>query len=114
MGAHSRAGDLVFQTDWDDFPRLFFYDTTNAYVLGLDPTYLQLADETLYDDWVAITRGEVERPSLMISARFGARYVFSDLEHGAFLTQARIDPGLEEVYRDRWAIIYRVLASGEG
>ena len=114
MAGHSRVGDMVFLTDWDDFPRLFFYDTTNAYVLGLDPTYLQLADETLYDDWVAITRGEVKRPSLMISARFGARYVFSDLGHGAFLTQARIDPGLEEVYRDRSAIIYRVLASGEG
>ena len=47
MGAHSRAGDLVFQTDWDDFPRLFFYDTTNVYVVGLDPTYLQLADENV-------------------------------------------------------------------
>jgi hypothetical protein len=113
MARHSRTGDLVFQTDWDDFPRLFFYDTTNAYVLGLDPTYLQLADELLYDDWVAITRGEVELPSRMISARFDARYVFSDLQHEAFLARAQADPGLEEVYRDRSAIIYRVLASSE-
>ncbi len=29
-----------FPTDWDDIPRLFFYDTTNACVLGPDPTYL--------------------------------------------------------------------------
>ena len=113
MASHSRTGDLVFQTDWDDFPRLFFYDTTNAYVLGLDPTYLQLADELLYDDWVAITRGEVELPSRMISARFDARYVFSDLQHEAFQARAQADPGLEEVYRDRSAIIYRVLASSE-
>jgi hypothetical protein len=113
MARHSRPGELVFLTDWDDFPRLFFYDTTNAYVIGLDPTYLQLADGALYDDWVAVTRGEVEQPSHMIAARFGARYVFSDLQHAAFLGRAQADPGLEEVYRDRSAIIYRVLASGE-
>lgn len=32
------AGSLVFQTDWDDFPRLFFYNTHNTYLVGLDPT----------------------------------------------------------------------------
>jgi hypothetical protein len=113
MARHSRPGDLVFQTDWDDFPRLFYYDTTNAHVLGLDPTYLELADEQLYNDWVAVTRGEIELPGRMISARFGARYVFSDLQHEAFLVRAQADPRLEEIYRDRSAIIYRVLASSE-
>jgi len=113
MGSHSQPGELVFQTDWDDFPRLFFYDTVNAYTVGLDPTYLQLADAQLYDDWVAITRGTVHQPSSMIAARFGAAYVFSDLDHTAFLDEAESDPGLQEIYRDRMAVIYRVLSSAE-
>ena len=113
MARHSHPGEMVFQTDWDDFPRLFFYDITNAYLVGLDPTYLQLADEALYDDWVAITRGEIQQPGPMIAARFGAGYVFSDLDHSPFLERAETDPALEEVYRDRTAVIYRVLPSAE-
>jgi hypothetical protein len=113
LARHSQPGDLVFQTDWDDFPRLFFYNTVNSYTIGLDPTYLQLADERLYEDWVAITRGKVDQPSRMITSRFGARYVFSDLDHDAFLGLAEADPGLEEVYRDRTAVIYRVLPWNE-
>jgi len=113
LARHSQPGDMVFQTDWDDFPRLFFYNTTNVYTLGLDPTYLQLTDSALYDDWLAITRGLIEAPSALIRSRFGARFVFSDLQHEAFLDQALADPGLDEIYRDRTAIIYRVLPSGE-
>jgi len=113
LASHSRPGDLVFQTDWDDFPRLFFYNTTNAYILGLDPTYLQLADEDLYDEWVAITRGRIERPSASIGPRFGARFVFTDLLHEAFLVQAEADPGLREIYRDRTVVIFAVLPRGE-
>jgi hypothetical protein len=40
MRTHVPAGQVVFNTDWDDFPKLFYYDPTHAYVSGLDPTYL--------------------------------------------------------------------------
>lgn len=103
------AGDRVFQTDWDDFPRLFFYNTHNTYLAGLDPTYMQLYDADLYDEWVKITRGEVEQPSQIIFTRFSARYVHTDLNHGNFLREAANDPGLVEVYRDGQAVIFEVL-----
>ncbi|MBC7876801.1 MAG: hypothetical protein H7Y59_06470 [Anaerolineales bacterium] len=103
------AGERVFQTDWDDFPRLFFYNTHNTYLVGLDPTYLQLYDSDLYDVWVKITRGEVEQPSQIIWTRFSARYVHTDLDHKNFLRQAANDPGLIEVYRDGQAVIFEVL-----
>lgn len=113
LARHSRTGDLVFQTDWDDFPRLFFYNTTNRFTVGLDPTYLQLADEDLYEEWAAITRGEVERPSRAIGSRFGARFVFTDTQHEDFLEVAEDDPGLREIYRDRTAVVFAVLPRGE-
>jgi len=103
------AGERVFQTDWDDFPRLFFYNTRNTYLAGLDPTYLQLYDSDLYDLWVGITRGEVEQPSKLILERFSARYVFTDLAHKGFIRQAANDPGLIEVYRDTQSVIFEVL-----
>lgn len=103
------AGSRVFQTDWDDFPRLFYYNTHNTYLIGLDPTYLQLYDSGLYDLWVAITRGDVATPSQMVANTFDSHYIHTDLDHQDFLNVAARDPGLREVYRDSQAVIFEVI-----
>ena len=99
----------VFQTDWDDFPRLFYYNTRNTYLIGLDPTYLQLYDAGLYDLWVDITQGNVENPSQIVANTFDSQYIHTDLNHGDFLRVASEDPGLKEVYRDDQAVIFEVI-----
>ena len=104
------AQSRVFQTDWDDFPRLFYYNTHNTYLIGLDPTYLQLYDADLYNLWVDITQGDVENPSHVIATTFDSRYIHTDLNHGDFLQIAVEDPGLKEVYRDDQAVIFEVTA----
>jgi len=108
IAQHAAPGALIFQTDWDDFPRLFFYNPANVYTIGLDPTYMQLYDAPLYDDWVKITQGKVERPGAQIRSRFGSEYVITDLQHTAFLKQARNDPSLKEVFRDKYAVVFEV------
>ncbi len=105
---HTRKGELVFQTDWDDFPRLFFYNTHNTYLIGLDPTYMQMYDQDLYDIWLPIVRGEVKQPSQFIVNIFHAHYIHTDLNHKAFIKRAAEDPYLQEVYRDNQSIIYQV------
>lgn len=109
LAANTPPGALVFQTDWDDFTRLFYYNTHNVYLVGLDPTYLERADGSLWEWWVAITRGEVEQPSAAIRAIFGASYVVSDTRHRAFEDQAALDPGLELVFEDRHSLVWRVV-----
>jgi hypothetical protein len=106
LAENTPAGARIFQTDWDDFPRLFFYNTRNTYLIGLDPTYMQLYDEDLYDLWRDITQGEVEQPSDAIRSYFGSNFVISDLAHTDFMDVAAEDPGLQEVYRDDQAVIY--------
>ncbi|MGD2050663.1 MAG: hypothetical protein PVH03_14275 [Chloroflexota bacterium] len=101
-------GSLIFQTDWDDFTRLFFYSPNNLYTVGLDPTYMELFDADLFEEWRQITRGKVERPSRIIRNRFGASYVFSDFKHKDFMSVAAEDPLLVELYRDKYAVIYSV------
>jgi len=109
LQANTAPGSLIFQTDWDDFPRLFFYNPQNLYTAGLDPTYLELYDPALYAEWVDITQGEVTPPSPAIRARFGAEYAITDLRHGDFLRAAAEDPGLAEVYRDDEAVIFQLV-----
>jgi hypothetical protein len=108
LAANTPPGSRVFQTDWDDFPRLFYYNTHNTYLVGLDPTYMQFYDAELYDRWVDITRGRVDLPGAAILNEFGARYVHSDLLHGGFLEKASQDPLLVEVYRDRDSVVFEV------
>jgi hypothetical protein len=110
LAKNTPAGARVFQTDWDDFPRLFYYNTHNTYLIGLDPTYLQIYNPDLYDLWVKITRGQVNHPSQIIATTFGSHYIHTDLQHGDFLQTAAEDPGLKEVYRDDQAVIFEVIA----
>ena len=102
-------GSRVFQTDWDDFPRLFFYNTHNTYLIGLDPTYMQLYDSDLYNLWVKITQGKVENPSQIIFDTFGTSWIHTDLAHQDFLYVAANDPGFKEVFRDNQAVIFEVV-----
>ncbi|MBI5298654.1 MAG: hypothetical protein HY869_24540 [Chloroflexi bacterium] len=109
LAENTAEGERVFQTDWDDFPRLFYYNTHNTYLIGLDPTYMQLYDAEMYDLWVNITQGKLENPSGVILSTFETRYIHTDLKHGAFLRMAADDPGLREVYRDDQAVIFEVI-----
>ncbi len=104
------AGARVFQTDWDDFPRLFFYNTHNTYLIGLDPTYMQLYDSDLYALWVDITQGDVENPSQIIARTFASQYAHTDLNHRDFLRVASEDSGMKEVYRDDQAVVFEIVA----
>jgi hypothetical protein len=108
IARHARPGALIFQTDWDDFPRLFFYNPSNVYTIGLDPTYMQLYDPALYDEWVQITQGKAARLAAQIRSDFGGDYVITDLQHTAFLKQAKNDPALKEVFRDKYAVVFEV------
>jgi len=108
LADNAAPGAMIFQTDWDDFPRLFFYNARSTYTVGLDPTYMELHDQELFDEWRALTRGEVDQPGQVIRERFGAAYVFTDLDHDDFLDQAQEDPILTELYRDEYAAVFAV------
>lgn len=110
LKANTSPGSLVYQTDWDDFPQLYFYNTSNIYTLGLDPTYMQLYDAELYDLWRDISRGRVANPGPIVANTFGSHYILTDLSHDSFLKEAADDPSLEEVYRDDFAVILHVRA----
>jgi hypothetical protein len=100
LRANVPAGQVIFNTDWDDFPRLFYYDPTHHYVSGLDPSYLYDKDPGLSRLYDRITLGQEEDPGPLIRDRFGARYVFSDNEHHDFFEHARLSGWFDIVYED--------------
>jgi hypothetical protein len=97
---HVPPGQIVFNTDWDDFPRLFYYDSSHYYVSGLDPNYLYDKDPDLSSLYERITLGKEDDPGTLIRDRFGARYVFSDNSHHDFFETARASGWFDIVYED--------------
>lgn len=102
MRANVPPGELVFNTDWDDFPRLFYYDQTHVYTSGLDPTYLLDKNAELSRLYDRITTGDEEDPGPLIRDRFGARWIFSDntKDHDGFYDNATRSGWFDRVYED--------------
>jgi hypothetical protein len=108
LEANTPAESRVFTTDWDDFPVLFYQNTHNTYLIGLDPTYMYQYQPDLYLTWRAITRGQIEQPSSLIRDTFGSKIVLTDRDHYSFHEVAAADPGMRIVYRDATAIIFAI------
>lgn len=101
--------EIVFNTDWDDFPRLFYFDETHKYVSGLDPNYLFNKDSQLSRLYERITKGDETDPGPLIRQRFRARYVFTDNGHDRFYNNAIESGWFEVVYEDEECTVLRIL-----
>ena len=110
MRGNIPAGERIFNTDWDDFPRLFYYDPTHVYTSGLDPTYLLDKNPDLSRLYDRITTGEEEDPGPLIRDRFGATWVFSDntKDHDAFFDNAARSGWFDKVYEDDDCSVFHV------
>lgn len=113
LAANTTPGSMVFNTDWDDFPMLFYYNPGNTYIVGLDPTYLYNRDQNLWKLYERITLGNEDDPAPIIRERFGAEYVFTDNYHTDFLEVASESGDFETVYKDSHATVLRVLPGDE-
>ncbi|MDQ3688251.1 MAG: hypothetical protein M3430_22025 [Acidobacteriota bacterium] len=104
-------GELIFNTSWDHYPKIFYYNTSNSYVSGLDPTYLLNKDPDLAKLYDRITLGQEENPGLLIRERFGARYVITDGKktNAVFYHNAVNSGWFEEVYDDQYCTVLHVL-----
>jgi hypothetical protein len=108
MRANVSSPQTIFNTDWDDFPRLFYYDPTHNYVSGLDPTYLYDKNPALSRLYDRITLGNEEDPGPLIRDRFGARYVFTDNDHDKFYNSAIESGWFDIIYEDSECTILQI------
>lgn len=112
---HAEPKSIVFNTDWDDFPFLFFFNSDNYYVLGLDQLYMKGYDPNLYDTWRRIRDGEVRQPSRLIQRLFHAEYVvinLGDESQRPFFARAKGDSAMQLAYRDDHCAVFRIVPRG--
>jgi hypothetical protein len=104
-------GERIFNCTWDDFPKLFFFDTKHTYVYGLDPNYLYSAHPELYTLLKDITEGKTEDPAPLIRDKFGANYIFADSKENIDMIAKALDSGwVETIYEDDEARLFKIRA----
>ncbi|MCD9188747.1 MAG: hypothetical protein LUM44_20175 [Pyrinomonadaceae bacterium] len=103
------AGERIFNCNWDDFPKLFFFNTKHSYVFGLDPNYLFSENPDLYKQLVDITAGKVDDSAPVIREKFGANYIFADAKENEEMIAKALESGwVEIVYEDDEARILKI------
>jgi hypothetical protein len=108
-------GERIFNCNWDDFPKLFFYDTKHNYVYGLDPNYLYTENPELSKLIPDITSGKIEEAAPIIRDKFGARFIFTDAKENEDMVAKCLESGwCEMVYEDDEAMFLKIRdAKGE-
>ncbi|MFA6496700.1 MAG: hypothetical protein WCV50_06355 [Patescibacteria group bacterium] len=107
---NSADGDIVFHSSWDEFPVLFYHNSKDYYIIGLDPTFTYEYDKNIYQAIVDITLGRWSGDlHKELSETFHSSYVFVESTHYAMDKLVRSATGFQLVYEDEEAKIYKVL-----
>lgn len=102
-------GSVVFNDNWSDFPNLFYNNSSNYYIGGLDPTFTYNYNKDIYWHWVNITLGtEKENIPQTIKNDFNSQYILLTSGHDAFKNNLENSIGIKKVYQDLEATIYRI------
>lgn len=103
------AGARIFNANWDDFPKLFFYNQKHSYVYGLDPNYLYSKNPELYKLLLDITNAKGGDAGPQIREKFGAQYIFADARENEDMIAKALESGWTEIaYEDDEARILKI------
>ncbi|MFH2105608.1 MAG: hypothetical protein ABII72_05255 [Parcubacteria group bacterium] len=103
------AQSTIFQVDWSDFPSLFFYNSDNYYVGGLDPNFMLEYDQNIFNKWNKIFHQEdLHKAYSIIKYDFNSDYVLVTEEFDKINEQAANDPRWENVYQSEEINIYHL------
>jgi len=106
------ADSIVFNTNWGDFPKLFFYNTHNYYIAGLDPKFLYQYSPEKYWFYENIIKGEIcaqetcavpessDKMYNIIKSQFNTDYIFisETSKYLELLNILKSDKRFEKVY----------------
>ena len=105
-------GNTIFHANWDQFPMLFYQNSDNYYLTGMDPTFSYKYDPALFYLWRQIIEGKFKKglPEL-IQEKFGAEYVFIDTDRKTdrlFWAYLKRDPDAELIFEAEGQSLYHL------
>lgn len=112
LAAHAPKNSIIVHSDWDEFPILFYHNSEDRYIVGLDPTFMYNKDRWLYQRWADLSSGKIsDNAEQVITQDLHSSYVLVASDHDAFNRVMQQLPGAVQVYKDEDATIYKMLSA---
>jgi hypothetical protein len=109
LSDNTPVGSRIVHSDWDEFPVLFYHNTHNTYIIGLDPTFLYRANQNTYWTWANITLGKFQGDVAdAVEQTLKSQYVFVAAGHDVMDRQFRYHPRFRVIYQDDEATVYEL------
>jgi len=105
------VNSIVFNSDWDEWPQLFYFNDSNYYIVGLDYTLMYNYNKNAHKKYNDIMLGrQKENLGKTISDNFGAQYIVvtKKEKHLDLLNNLKESSELNKVYEDSEALIYKI------
>ncbi len=101
---------IVYHTDWDEWPMLFYYNDHNRYLIGLDFTLMYRYNAELQKRYMDISQGKTkENLAEEIANNFNSQYIFVEKEgHGPFIDNLNQSTNIALSYQDQYFNIYKI------
>lgn len=110
---NSNPDDLVFNDSWSIFPYLFYFNQKNYYIVGLDPSFLELYDQKLFNEYYDLTfdNESVRNADVnLIKTDFKAKWLIVSPDHPTLLEKIKQKPeNFEKVYENNGYTVFKVL-----
>jgi hypothetical protein len=100
---------LILNTNWADFPMLFYHNDYNHYLTGLDPTFAYQKNPIKYLRYRDVTLGK--RPDLLrqvIIDDWNADYIFVSKKQAVLNSQLEALSEFTKIYNDNETTIYQI------
>lgn len=107
---NSKAEELVFHADWDDFAPMFFYNHKNHYLVSFDSYFFYQHDPKLYAAWAEVSYKKISKEQIRDRLnQLKVDYLFIRLEDDwkHLVKSVRNLPEYRAVYIDKHAIIFK-------
>lgn len=112
LKANTPRHSVVYNSQWDTFPDLFFHNHHNLWVAGLNANFIYFLDPRLWLLYKNASDGYVEDTARYLKQSYRADYALTLKGEGGLTRLAdRPENGLEPVWEDRQTAIYRLTPS---
>ncbi|MFA5173108.1 MAG: hypothetical protein WC435_01745 [Candidatus Paceibacterota bacterium] len=120
---NTKEGEIVFNSYWDNFPNLFFWNVHNYYIGGMDPIFQYVFNENLFwKNYFIAYRGEpftcgsircteemIEDVYPVLKNDFRASYLVLEYRRSPnFIKNIENLPGFEKVFSTDKEVIYKI------
>jgi hypothetical protein len=112
LKANTPWHSVVYNSQWDAFPDLFFHNHHNLWVAGLNANFTYFLEPRLWLLYKNVSEGVVEDTARYLKQSYHADYALTLKKEGGLVRLAdRPENGLVPVWEDRQTAIYRLQPS---